>query len=92
MCTLTSLRSIFTGKRCYAAAESREKAARILNFKSQKNTVIVLAYPKSGSHLVISILDELGKFDYNAWCLNVRLDAKNWELPSLVVFLAVNFQ
>jgi len=32
----------------------------IRNFGSTENTVLVLGYPKAGSHLTLSILDELG--------------------------------
>ena len=42
--------------------ESPEKSKRYQTFKSQKNAVMVVGYPKTGSHLILSILDELGKY------------------------------
>ena len=41
--------------------ESPEKQIRLENFKSAENGVIVLGFAKSGSHLMLSILDELGQ-------------------------------
>ena len=42
--------------------ETPEKGMKIRNFISQTNAVIVVGYPKTGSHLIMSILAELGKF------------------------------
>ena len=42
--------------------ESPEKAKLVRHFVSTKNAVMVLGYIKSGSHLLLSILDELGNF------------------------------
>jgi len=48
------------GKKCYSAMETPEKGEKIRNFKTQSNAVMVVGYPKTGSHLILSILDELG--------------------------------
>ena len=53
-----------TGKKCNSKVETPEKAMKIQNFISQKNAVMVVGYPKSGSHLILSILDELGKYNF----------------------------
>ena len=47
--------------------ETPEKAMKIQNFTSQKNAVMVMGYPKSGSHLILSILDELGKYNFSSY-------------------------
>ena len=49
------------GKKLITSVESQEKNQRIENFESTENAVMVLGYPKAGSHLCLSILDALGK-------------------------------
>ena len=49
------------GKKCLAVEESPDRASRVENFRSTENGVMVLAYPKAGSHLLMSIVDQLGR-------------------------------
>lgn len=48
------------GKKCLSSQESPEKQIRLDNFKSADNGVMILGFPKSGSHLMFAIIDELG--------------------------------
>ena len=48
------------GKKCITSEESPEKNARIDKFNFTDNAVLVLGYPKAGTHLCLSILDALG--------------------------------
>jgi len=52
--------TFYLGKRCLTHEESPETANMIRNFRSTDNTVMVLGYAKAGSHLTLSILDQLG--------------------------------
>jgi len=47
------------GKRCFTSQESLAKQKALKNLEMGENTRIILGYPKSGSHLMKSIFDEL---------------------------------
>ena len=51
--------TILTGRVIFGDT-SAEKLANVKSFAAKENAVMIVAYPKTGTHLMMSIVDQLG--------------------------------
>ena len=58
--------SFFTGKVHFNDTPA-ENLANVQSFAAKENAVMIVAYPKTGSHLMMSIVDQLGKLDFETY-------------------------